>query len=266
MAKTIITVDKLTAHYGEKRVLNNINLDVRSGEILVVMGGSGSGKSTLLNHMLGLKAPTSGSIVIDGVDIFNAKRQELLQLRKKMGVAFQGGALLSSLTVAENVRLPLEHNTTLDAQTIDIMVRMKLELMNMAGTGQLMPSELSGGMLKRAGLARAVIMDPKLLFFDEPSAGLDPTTAVELDELILTLRDAMNMTVVVVTHELESVFKIADRIVVLFDGDVVANGSVEQIKNSTDERIQNLINRQPKTQRDGGEVYFNRLLNKDKIK
>jgi phospholipid/cholesterol/gamma-HCH transport system ATP-binding protein len=166
--------------------------------------------------------------------------------------------------VADNVRLPLEHNTALDTQTIDIMVRMKLELMNMAGTGHMMPSELSGGMLKRAGLARAVIMDPKLLFFDEPSAGLDPTTAVELDELILTLRDAMNMTIVVVTHELESVFKIADRVVVLFGGEVVANGTVDEIKNSPDERIQNMINRQPNTHRDDGEVYFNRLLNKDK--
>lgn len=264
MVKPIITVANLVTHYGEKQVLKDVNLEVKHGEILVVMGGSGSGKSTLLNHMLGLKAPTSGSVVIDGVNIFTAKNQDLLKLRKKMGVAFQGGALLSSLSVAENVKLPLEHNTSLDAKTIDIMVRMKLELMNMADTGHLMPSELSGGMLKRAGLARAVIMDPKLLFFDEPSAGLDPTTAVELDELILTLRDAMNMTIVVVTHELESVFKIADRVVVLFAGEVVANGTVDDIRNSPDERIQNMINRQPNTHRDDGEVYFNRLIAKDK--
>lgn len=263
MAEAIIKVDQLTTHYGDKLILNRLNLEVFSGEILVVMGGSGSGKSTLLNHMLGLKSPTSGSVVIDGVNIFEARNSELFQLRKKMGVAFQGGALLSSMNVAENVRLPLEHNTSLDAQTIDIMVRMKLELMNMSGTEQLMPSELSGGMLKRAGLARAVVMDPKILFFDEPSAGLDPTTAVELDELILTLRAAMNMTIVVVTHELESVFKIADRIVVLFDGEVLAKGSVEQIKNSNDERIQNLINRKPNTKRDDGEVYLQRLLNRE---
>ena len=264
MVKPIITVEHLFAQYGDTHVLKDVNLEVNPGEILVVMGGSGSGKSTLLNHMLGLKTPTSGTIMIDGVNIFTAQNKQLRNLRKKMGVAFQGGALLSSLTVADNVRLPLEHNTSLDTQTIDIMVRMKLELMNMAGTGHLMPSELSGGMLKRAGLARAVIMDPKLLFFDEPSAGLDPTTAVELDELILTLRDAMNMTIVVVTHELESVFKIADRVVVLFAGEVVANGTVDEIRNSPDERIQNMINRQPNTQRDDGEVYLNRLLNKDK--
>lgn len=262
MTEALIKVEQLTTHYGDKRVLDKLNLEVYPGEILVVMGGSGSGKSTLLNHMLGLKTPTSGSVIIDGVDIFRARPKALLQLRKKMGVAFQGGALLSSLTVAENVRLPLEHNTSLDAQTIDIMVRMKLELMNMADTGHLMPSELSGGMLKRAGLARAVVMDPKILFFDEPSAGLDPTTAVELDELILTLREAMNMTIVVVTHELESVFKIADRVVVLFDGEVLANGSVEQIRHSTDERIQNLIHRKPNSNKDDGEVYLQRLLNK----
>lgn len=262
MVSPIISIKNLCAHYGEKQVLKDVNLDVNPGEILVVMGGSGSGKSTLLNHMLGLKTPSSGTVIIDGVDIVSAKNKQLRQLRKKMGVAFQGGALLSSLTVADNISLPLEQNTSLDIQTIDIMVRMKLELMNMAGTGHLMPSELSGGMLKRAGLARAVIMDPKLLFFDEPSAGLDPTTAVELDELILTLRDAMNITIVVVTHELESVFKIADRVVVLFGGEVVANGTVEEIKNSTDERIQNMINRKPNTNKDDGEVYFNRLLNK----
>ncbi|MBB1323193.1 MULTISPECIES: ATP-binding cassette domain-containing protein [Shewanella] len=265
MVKPIITVEHLFAQYGDTQVLKDVNLEVNPGEILVVMGGSGSGKSTLLNHMLGLKTPVSGTIMIDGVNIFTAKSKQLRHLRQKMGVAFQGGALLSSLTVADNVRLPLEQNTSLDTQTIDIMVRMKLELMNMAGTGHMMPSELSGGMLKRAGLARAVIMDPKLLFFDEPSAGLDPTTAVELDELILTLRDAMNMTIVVVTHELESVFKIADRVVVLFNGEVVANGTVDEIKNSPDERIQNMINRQPNTYRDDGEVYFNRLLDKDNI-
>ncbi|MEH6453042.1 MAG: ATP-binding cassette domain-containing protein [Psychromonas sp.] len=262
MAKPIITVENLFAQYGDTLVLKDVNLTVNKGEILVIMGGSGSGKSTLLNHMLGLKTPTSGTIMIDDVDVFTAKNRELRNLRKKMGVAFQGGALLSSLTVANNVKLPLEQNTSLDKQTIDIMVRMKLELMNMAGTGHLMPTELSGGMLKRAGLARAVVMDPKLLFFDEPSAGLDPTTAVELDELILTLRDAMNMTIVVVTHELESVFKIADRVVVLFAGEVVANGSVDEIKNSPDERVQNMINRKPNTHRDDGEVYFNRLLDK----
>ena len=210
------------------------------------MGGSGSGKSTLLNHMLALLTPTSGSIIIDDVDVVNANRKTLLNLRQKMGVAFQGGALFSSMTVGENIKLPLQHHTKLDEQTIDIMTRLKLELMNLAGFEDLMPSELSGGMLKRAGLARAVIMDPKILFFDEPSAGLDPVTAVELDELILKLRDAMNMTIIVVTHELESAFKIADKITVLFDGEIAITGTVDEIRNSTDVRIQNMINRRPR--------------------
>jgi phospholipid/cholesterol/gamma-HCH transport system ATP-binding protein len=153
----------------------------------------------------------------------------------------------------------LKHHTALDDQTIDIMTRLKLELMNLAGFENLMPSELSGGMLKRAGLARAVIMDPQLLFFDEPSAGLDPVTAVELDELILKLRSAMNMTIIVVTHELESAFKIADKITVLFDGEIAITGTVDEIKNSSDQRIQNLINRRPRDETVDAEQYMKRL-------
>lgn len=255
----IIEVSNLVTHYGDRQVLNNLNFSVQQGEIRVIMGGSGSGKSTLLNHMLALLKPTSGSIVIDGVDVVNAGRKTLAKLRQTMGVAFQGGALFSSMTVGENIQLPLKHHTKLNQHTIDIMTRLKLELMNLAGVEDLMPSELSGGMLKRAGLARAVIMDPKLLFFDEPSAGLDPVTAVELDELILKLRDAMNMTVIVVTHELESAFKIADKITVLFDGQIAITGTVDEIKNSADQRIQNLINRRPRTEAVDAEQYIKRL-------
>jgi phospholipid/cholesterol/gamma-HCH transport system ATP-binding protein len=238
-------------------------LAVQPGEIMVIMGGSGSGKSTLLNHLLALKKPTKGDIHIDGQNIATLSSKDLRELRKKMGVAFQGGALLSSLTVGENVRLPLEHNTNLDSQTIDIMVRLKLELMNLAGFEHLMPSELSGGMLKRAGLARAVIMDPKILCFDEPSAGLDPVTSVELDELILKLREAMNMTLIIVTHELESAFKIADRIMVLFDGKVAMVGTPDEIRHSSDQRIQNLINRKSRDEKVDGEAYLKRLVTGD---
>lgn len=250
----------MNAHYGDKQVLFDINLDIQPGEIMVIMGGSGSGKSTLLRHLLALQQPSSGKALIDGVDLTSACSKEVKALRKRMGVAFQGGALLSSLSVGDNIRLPLEHNSKLDAQTIDIMVRMKLELMNLAGYEQLMPSELSGGMLKRAGLARAVIMDPKILFFDEPSAGLDPVTSVELDELILSLRQAMNMTMVIVTHELDSAFKIADRIMVLFDGRVATVGTVDEIKASDDPRIQNLINRRPRHEDMDGDAYLKRLV------
>jgi len=257
--ENIIEVKKLVSHYGERQILNNVDFSVKKGEIRVIMGGSGSGKSTLLNHMLALLKPTSGTIKIDELDLLKANRKDLTKLRQKMGVAFQGGALFSSMTVGENIKLPLKHHTELDDNTIDIMTRLKLELMNLAGFENLMPSELSGGMLKRAGLARAVIMDPKLLFFDEPSAGLDPVTAVELDELILKLRDSMNMTIVVVTHELESAFKIADKITVLFDGEVVMTGTVDEIKQSSDERIQNLINRRPRNDVVDAEQYIQRL-------
>jgi phospholipid/cholesterol/gamma-HCH transport system ATP-binding protein len=255
----IIEVTNLVTHYGERQILNDINFSVEQGEIRVIMGGSGSGKSTLLNHMLALLSPTSGSISIDGIDVVNANRKTLSTLRQKMGVAFQGGALFSSMTVGENIKLPLQHHTKLDKHTIDIMTRLKLELMNLAGFENLMPSELSGGMLKRAGLARAVIMDPKLLFFDEPSAGLDPVTSVELDELILKLRDAMNMTIIVVTHELESAFKIADKITVLFDGEIAITGTVDEIKNSTDKRIQNMINRRARDENIDADQYIQRL-------
>jgi phospholipid/cholesterol/gamma-HCH transport system ATP-binding protein len=257
--ENIIEVNQLVTHYGKRNILKNLNFSVAKGEIRVIMGGSGSGKSTLLNHMLALLTPTSGSIIIDDVDVVNANRKTLLNLRQKMGVAFQGGALFSSMTVGENIKLPLQHHTKLDEQTIDIMTRLKLELMNLAGFEDLMPSELSGGMLKRAGLARAVIMDPKILFFDEPSAGLDPVTAVELDELILKLRDAMNMTIIVVTHELESAFKIADKITVLFDGEIAITGTVDEIRNSTDVRIQNMINRRPRDEHLDAEQYIKRL-------
>lgn len=257
--ENIIEVSQLVTHYGDREVLKNLDFSVEKGEIRVIMGGSGSGKSTLLNHMLALLKPTSGTIAINGVDVVNANRKTLSNLRQKIGVAFQGGALFSSMTVGENIKLPLQHHTKLDEHTIDIMTRLKLELMNLAGFENLMPSELSGGMLKRAGLARAVIMDPKILFFDEPSAGLDPVTAVELDELILKLRDAMNMTIIVVTHELESAFKIADKITVLFDGEIVITGTVDEIKNSKDVRIQNMINRRPRDELLDADQYIKRL-------
>jgi len=255
----LIEVNKVDSAYGDRQVLKDISLKVKQGEILVIMGGSGSGKSTLLKNMLGLMKPNSGSIQIDGMDINTANKAEIFKLRRTMGVAFQGGALLSSLSVGDNIKLPLRQHTDLDENTISIMTRLKLELMNLAGFEDLMPSELSGGMLKRAGLARAVIMDPKILFFDEPSAGLDPVTSVELDQLILELRKAMNMTIIVVTHELESAFTIADRITVLFDGEVVITGTVDEIKACEDERVVNLINRTPREVQIDAEKYLSRL-------
>jgi phospholipid/cholesterol/gamma-HCH transport system ATP-binding protein len=255
----VIEVENLVAHYGELEVLTDINLKIRAGEIMVIMGGSGSGKTTLMRNLLGLNKPTSGHIHILGKDVTRIGTRELFSLRRKMGVAFQGGALLGSLTVAENIELPLRVHTKLDENTIRIMSRMKLEVVNLAGFEDLMPSELSGGMLKRAALARSTIMDPSLLFFDEPSAGLDPVVSAELDELILRLKGAMNVTIVVVTHELESAFTIADRITVLGSGRVLMTGTVDEIRNSDDETIQGMLNRRPRDEAVNAEEYLARL-------
>jgi len=180
-----IRVAGLQAHYGPHQVLHDVDLEVRPGEIMVVMGGSGSGKSTLLRHLVGLSRPTAGRIELLGTDITRAGAMEMLRLRRKLGVAFQGGALFSSMTVLENIMLPLREHTRLARETMEIMARLKLEVVNLAGADALMPSQLSGGMLKRAAVARAIVMDPKLLFFDEPSAGLDPVVSSALDDLIL---------------------------------------------------------------------------------
>ena len=238
---TVIEVDDLVTHYGARRILDGVGLRVRQGEIMVIMGGSGSGKSTLLRHLLALEKPTSGRISLLGQDITQMDEFELYALARKMGVAFQGGALFSSMTVGENVMLPLREHTKLDRGTMQIMMRLKLEIVNLAGFEHLMPSELSGGMIKRAAFARAIIMDPALLFCDEPSAGLDPVVSAALDELILRLRDALGMTIVVVTHELESAFRIADRITVLDRGRILATGTVDEIRGSSNPRIQNLL-------------------------
>jgi phospholipid/cholesterol/gamma-HCH transport system ATP-binding protein len=203
--------------------------------------------------------PTGGSIRILGQDINTLSKRDLSRLRQKIGVAFQGGALFSSLTVGENIMLPLREHTDLAASTMEIMARLKLEVVDLAGFETLMPAELSGGMIKRAAFARAIIMDPKILFCDEPSAGLDPVVAAAIDELILRLRDAMGMSVVVVTHELESAFKIADRICVLDRGRILAIDTVEKIRRSDNDRIQDLLNRRIEHTELDPEEYLRRL-------
>jgi phospholipid/cholesterol/gamma-HCH transport system ATP-binding protein len=254
-----IEVENLVAHYGSREVLHGVSMNVQRGEIMVIMGGSGSGKSTLLRHLLGLRRPTSGNIRLLGQDITRLSAREMFALRRNIGVSFQGGALFNSMTVQENVELPLREHARLDGKTMQIISRIKLEVVNLAGFGDLMPSELSGGMIKRAALARAIVMDPQLLFFDEPSAGLDPVVSAELDELILNLRDAMNMTIVVVTHDLESAFKIADRITVLDRGSVLMIGGTAEIRESDNERIQGLVNRRPRHETLDADDYLRRL-------
>ena len=256
---TVIEVDNLVTHYGSRLILDDVSLRVQSGEIRIIMGGSGSGKSTLLRYLLGLNQPTSGTVKLLGIDLARATARELQQVRKNIGVSFQGGALFTSMSVGDNVMLPLREHTKLDESTIAIMARMKLEVVNLSGFETFMPAQLSGGMVKRAALARAIVMDPKLLFFDEPSAGLDPVVAAELDELILNLREAMRMSIVVVTHELESAFKIADSITVLDQGKILVTGSVEEVQNCAHPRVQDLLNRRPSIEEVGADEYLRRL-------
>lgn len=256
---SVIEVIDLVTHYGSREILHKISLNVRQGEIMVIMGGSGSGKSTLLNTLLGLVRPTSGIVRILGEDLNAISDVERTRLRQKTGVAFQGGALFSSLNVLENIMLPLREHTKLDVQTMRIMARLKMQVVNLAGFENLMPSELSGGMIKRAALARAVVMDPRILFCDEPSAGLDPVVSSAIDDLILTMREAMGMSIVVVTHELESAFKIADRICVLDKGNILMVGSVEEVRGSSNERIQNLLNRRTEAEILDPDEYLKRL-------
>lgn len=259
----LIEVEQLEAWYARRCILHNVDFRVDPGEIRVIMGGSGSGKSTLLRHLLGLRRPERGIVRLFGVDIGRASEHELAMLRRRIGVSFQGGALITSLSVGENVALPLREHTQLDERTIRIMSRLKLEVVSLGGFQDLMPAQLSGGMVKRAALARAIVMDPTLLFFDEPSAGLDPVVSAELDELILRLRDALRMTIVVVTHELESALKIADTITVLDQGRVLMTGSADEVRRADNERVQDLLNRRPRKLVVDAEEYLRRLTEED---
>ena len=242
--EAIIQVRDLVTYYGERQILKGVNLDIYRGEILVILGRSGCGKSTLLRHLIGLMKPTSGQILIKGRDITTMNEDEMREILKKIGMLFQGAALFNSMTVGENVALPLREHTQLEDSTIQIMTRIKLDLVGLSGFENFKPSQLSGGMKKRAGLARALAMDPEILFCDEPSAGLDPVVAMGIDQLILKLKNAFKMTIVVVTHELASVFTIADRIAMLHEGEIIFQGTREAIQNSKHPIVQQFLNRE----------------------
>jgi len=254
--ESTIEVKNLITHYGDREILRNISFCIPKGKTTVILGGSGCGKSTLLKHLIGLLKPTSGSILINGKDIAKLEEAELDEVRKKTGVLFQGAALLNSMSIAENVALPVVEHTKLNESTIQIMVRMKLDLVGLSGFENYYPSQLSGGMKKRAGLARAIALDPELLFFDEPSAGLDPVTAAGLDELILKLRNVFKMTIVVVTHELPSVFMIADYVIMLDIGEVIFSGTLDELKASDNPRIRMFLERKPEKEVYSPEDYF----------
>jgi phospholipid/cholesterol/gamma-HCH transport system ATP-binding protein len=241
----VVMVRDLVVKYDNRTILDGINLDVMRGEVLVLLGGSGSGKSTLLRHVIGLERPFSGSIVIKGVDIIRCSETELNQVRRSIGVSFQNAALFGSMTVSENVAFPLLERTRLVSSTIDEVVLLKLAQVGLVHFGSFYPSELSGGMLKRASVARATALDPEILFVDEPSAGLDPITAAGIDELVLYLKNAFQMTVFVVTHELQSAFKIADRLAFLKDNKLVAIGPKDSIMRSSDPWVRQFLDRVP---------------------
>ncbi len=243
MSEPLLEVRDLVARYGERTILDGVDLRVHPGEIRVILGGSGCGKSTLLKHCIGLLRPAGGSVRLLGRELSSLEGPEREELLSRIGVLFQYGALLGSLTIGENVALPLQEHRDYPKELVDELVRMKLALVELSHARHLLPSELSGGMRKRAALARAMALDPVMLFCDEPSAGLDPLTSAELDELLMRLRDRFGMGIVVVTHELASIETIADRVTMLSSGKVIAEGTLEEVKQTRHPEVEAFFGR-----------------------
>ena len=243
--EVVIKVENLHKAFGERRILNGTSLEIYRGETFVIMGGSGCGKSTFLRHLTGAIKPDVGKVSLLGRDLTTLDESQMDEVRKKIGMCFQSSALFDSMTVGENISLPLREHTKLDDNVINIVVKMKLELVGLRGFQDFMPSQLSGGMKKRVGLARAIVMDPQIVFYDEPSAGLDPIVGAVIDKLILDLSKKLSITSVVVTHDMNSVFRIADRIAMLYQGKVLQIGTPDEIKNTNNGLIRQFINGQP---------------------
>ncbi|THB69764.1 MAG: ATP-binding cassette domain-containing protein [Desulfovibrio sp.] len=234
--ETVIKVDNLTAAYGDFVVMENVSFEVNQGEVFVILGGSGCGKSTLLKHLIGLKDPAQGTILILDDDMGAASTEERNAILRRIGVMYQSSALFGSMSLIENVILPMEEFTNLPMEAMDIIARLKLSLVGLTGFEHHLPAELSGGMQKRAAIARAMALDPSILFLDEPSAGLDPVTSAGLDQLILSLRDSLGITFVIVTHELDSIYTIADRVIMLDRRakTIIAQGAPKVLRDTSD--------------------------------
>lgn len=260
MGEPIIQVKDLVVRYGNRTILNGVNLDIQKGESLAILGKSGCGKSTLLRHMIGLSAPTAGQIFIKGRDIARMDEDSKVDILKKVGMLFQSAALFNSMTVGDNVALPLREHTALEESTINIMTNIKLDLVGLSGFHEFRPSQLSGGMKKRAGLARALAMDPEILFCDEPSAGLDPVVAAGLDNLILSLKKAFKMTIVIVTHEMASVEIIADRVAMMHDGIILAVGALDELKAAGNPILDQFFNREPDAEEVDPQAYLDAIV------
>lgn len=241
----VIKADNVVRKFGDRTILNGISLDIYKGETFVIMGGSGCGKSTFLRHIIGALKPDSGRVSLLGKDLSALSEDEMDKVRMKIGMCFQSSALFDSMTVGQNVSLGLREHTKLDRSVIDIVVKMKLEMVGLSGFEGLMPSQLSGGMRKRVGLARAIAMDPEIVFYDEPTAGLDPIVAGVIDKLILDLSKKLSITSVVVTHDMKSVFSIADRVAMFYEGKVLEVGPPDQVKNSKNPMVRQFINGNP---------------------
>jgi phospholipid/cholesterol/gamma-HCH transport system ATP-binding protein len=241
----MIRVKNLNNRFGHITTANNISCHFEEKKVTVLLGGSGSGKSTLLKQMVGLGRPDSGSIMFDGRDITTLGRKEIYELRKKMGMLFQGSALFNSLNIFENIAFPLREHTNLSDSVIKTIIKIKLEMVGLRGVEQMMPFQLSGGMTKRVGLARAIVLDPKVVFYDEPTSGLDPIASGVIDKLILDLNKKLGVTSIVVSHDIESAFRIADKILILFYGNLIAEGTPEEIKNSEDPKVRQFVEGSP---------------------
>ncbi len=237
----MIKVDNIFKSFNDKKILKGVSLEIPDKKITVILGGSGSGKSVLIKHIMGLMIPDTGSIYVDGEDITKLNNKEMVRIRKKFGLLFQYSALFDSMSVRENIAFPLKEHTKLNDKEIDKIIAEKLGLVGLSGIEKMNPSDLSGGMRKRVALARAIVLEPSIIVYDEPTSGLDPLMASTVDELIVETQKKLDITTIVISHDIPAAFRIADNIVIVFEGEIVANGKPEDVKKSTNEYVQRFL-------------------------